>query len=258
MMVYSKYNRKPKPRRRRANHDSRRAGLYFLVITTTIVILLKVATWLNAGEMFEFRSVSITGTQYVDDRELLRLAQIDTTLGLFELDLKAIAQRVKTHPLVAEAVVSRRLPSTLIIHVTEKKPLAILNLQQLHAIDARGTILASLTPERLFDLPVIMNVQLENKAVLQQILAFLSHLKRYQFSLYSEISEISYSDKAGIYFRLVHDSIPVILGPGNFARKGEQFSKVLAIMKSQNKLSKVRYFDLRFDNQVVVKHTVKS
>ncbi len=260
MTVYSKYKTKPRQRGRKKSPkpSSRKVALWFFIITTNILILLKVATWLNAQELFEFKHLKIVGTKYTQQKEILNYAKIDSSLSLFKLDLKLIAEHVKKHPLVQNAVVSRRLPSTLIIQVEEKKPIALLNQNQLLPIDANGDILNGLKPDMLFDLPIISNVEAGQETNIKEIVDFLNYIKKYQFPLYCEISEISFSQKVGIYFCLVDDSIPVVLGKGNYQTKGQHFTKVLSIVKGKKQLSDVEFFDLRFENQVIVKESIKS
>lgn len=257
MMVYSTYKRKPTSagRKHRKPLFTRRAGLWFLIITTSLVILLRVATWLNAQDLFEFktRNIKVTGAKYLQAAEILDYAAVDPTIGLFNLDLKAIAARVKNHPLIEDAIVSRRLPAGLEIRVVEKRPIAILNDGNLQAIDENAECLPEFRQEMLFDFPVITQVPRQATERLRRIVSFLKYVQRQHFQLYADISEISYSDAAGIYFYLTNDVVPVVMGNGNFAAKSQQLVQVLTLLKSKQRLSKVEYMDLRFDNQVIVK-----
>lgn len=251
MEVYSKYRQKTVTKKGRA-FPVRRVGVFLLIFTTALLILLKVATWLNAQELFQLKKITIEGNQFVKRLEILNLVQIDSSANLLEFDLQKISTRVKQHPLIDKVLVSRRLPSTLVIKLQEKEPLAILNDSELVAVDEKGNVMPEFQTEMLFDTPIISNLT-QNSESFQQVLDFLSFTKSRQFSLYLEISEISYSKNLGIYFFLNEKGIPVICGDDDFENKGEKFLTVLTFLKSVSKLQTVKYFDLRFKDQVIVR-----
>lgn len=238
----------------------KRLGLIFLSITTTVLILLKVATWLNAGVMFSLKNVEIIGNKNAPKSELLSLFEIDTTKSIFDIDLKAISAKIKKHPFVHEAQVSRKLPNNLVVKIIERQPLAIVNGKKLSLIDKYGQFLPELKMFDPVDFPVISNINPTeaNNPKLTLILSFLDAIKVQNFSLYSQVSEISFSDKVGIYFYLIEDSTPVIVGNEDFVQKAEKLMKVIKIINHNSQLSTVKCFDLRFKDQVIVKESKVS
>ncbi len=253
-MIYSRYSA-AKWQESRKSVWPKKLGLIFLSMTTTVLILLKVATWLNAGVMFSLKNVEIIGNQNVPKSELLSLFEMDTTKSIFDIDLKAISAKIKKHPFVLEAQVSRKLPNNLVVKIIERKPLAIVNGEKLSLIDKFGHFLPDLKLFDPVDFPVISNIALAeaNNPKLALILSFLDVIKVQNFSLYSQVSEISFSDKVGIYFYLIENSTPVVVGNENFVQKAEKLMKVIKIINHNSELSQVKYFDLRFKDQVIVK-----
>jgi cell division protein FtsQ len=73
---------------------------------------------------FRVRRVEIDGARYASATELLERLGVDTTWSVWT-DLDRLARRVRTHPLVADARVERRLPGTLNIFVMERVPVAL-------------------------------------------------------------------------------------------------------------------------------------
>ena len=253
-MMYSRYSA-AKWQERPKSVWPKKIGLIFLSITTTVLILLKVATWLNAGVMFSLRDVEIIGNQNAPKSELLSLFEIDTTKSIFDVDLKAISAKIRKHPFVHEARVSRKLPNNLVVKIIERQPLAIVNGEKLSLIDKYGYFLPELKLFDPVDFPVISNIEPDeaNNQKLALVLSFLEAIKVQNFSLYSQVSEISFSDKVGIYFYLIEGSTPVVVGKKKFIAKADKLMKVIKMINHNTQLSQVKYFDLRFKDQVIVK-----
>jgi cell division protein FtsQ len=238
----------------------RKLGIVLFAFTTTVIVLLKLATWLYAEDMFIFRELQFEGTRYAKIEELKALVALDSTKNLLDLDLKNIASQVREHPMVDNVWISRKLPATLQIRIQEREPLAILNRESLLAIDDKGRVLPELADEMFVDYPVISNIEsMPNDELvnneLNRILEFLNAAKKNEFQLYSRISEISYSQKVGIYFYLTDFAIPVILGKDNLESKGENLMQVIHHLQTEDALSSVSYVDARFKDRIIVKDT---
>lgn len=111
----------------------------------------------SAQAGFEIAHVEITG-----NREVPRLAVYEAVLAgpenaLLGTDLAQIRARLKTHPWVADASISRRLPDTLVVHITERRPVALWqNHGEFHLIDISGQVLISQGLERFANLPLVV------------------------------------------------------------------------------------------------------
>lgn len=254
MKVYSKYHRRAS-RRKTTKRSFRKAGIGLLVVTGTIAIILQIATWLNAGELFHLKEIKIVGSKFIRKSELLQLAAIDSSRNLFDYDLEEIAKRVEKHTFVKKVSVKRRFPATLLIQIEARMPLALLSQNELIAIDEEGKPMPKPQPDFFIDYPIITNLpSTENKTgALQTVLGFLYYLKKEQFALYSEISDITYLQNVGIHFHLYGNCIPVFFGKENLEDKAVSFMIVLKKIKTTKTLAQIQYFDLRFGNQVVVK-----
>ena len=265
MMVYSKYSSRKRGYKIRKirSFPTRRAGLLVLIVTTSLLILLKLATWLNAQELFSLKDIKFEGNRFAKKSELLNLIKVEPSMSLLEFDTQKIANQVEQHPLIQRATVSRSLPSSLVIRVQEKEPIALLNNSVLTALDEKGQPMPVFQTEMFFDYPIISNIKLPEKNTgenggLNQVIDFLNFTKTKHFALYSDISEIFYSKNSGIYFYLNEGATPVILGHGNLQNKNANLLEVLNLLKRENNLGKVKCFDLRFKNQVIVKEFLKS
>jgi cell division protein FtsQ len=80
---------------------------------------------------------------------------VDTTHSVWE-PLEPLVARVAAHPQVAAVVVTRKLPGTLVVDVTERRPVALVPAgAALRAVDERGVLLP-LDPSRTpVDAPLV-------------------------------------------------------------------------------------------------------
>jgi len=259
--VYSRYSNNRKKKNRTFRYLTlRKLGISFLTFTTTLVVLLQVATWLNAQEMFLLKKIKIEGNRFLDESDVLKFVKVDSSKNLFDFDLALISKQVEQHPLIKAASVSRGLPSRLIVHVTEKEPLALLSGPELMPIDANGEPLDAFKPDMLFDYPVITNLARSDAAQggqseLKRVIDFLNYTKVNHFALYSQISEISYTSDFGIYFYLCEGTVPVVAGNEQPEQKCAKLLKTLPKIEAEDAFSNIQYFDLRFENRVIVKTT---
>lgn len=123
------------------------------------VMLLASPLWapraLSQLDFFRVRKVEVLGARYTPVEEVLARLAVDTTRSVWE-PLEPLADRVRPHPQVEQATVRRRLPGTLVVELTERRPVALAPSREgLRAVDERGVVLP-LDPSRTpVDVPVV-------------------------------------------------------------------------------------------------------
>jgi cell division protein FtsQ len=103
----------PRPGRRRTA---------LLVVAGTVAVAV-LATWLVAfSSVFGVRSVDVRGTQVLTAAQVRDAAHIGHGTPLVRVDTVAVSRRVQRLAEVASAHVSTSFPSTVVITVTERRP----------------------------------------------------------------------------------------------------------------------------------------
>jgi cell division septal protein FtsQ len=104
---------------------------------------------------FRLRRVQVVGARYVRADSIVALLGVDTTRSIWD-ETDELVTRVRTHPQVSDVEISRRVPGTLVVTVTERVPVAFVPTQRgLQPLDATGRPL-SIDPSRVnVDLPVL-------------------------------------------------------------------------------------------------------
>ncbi|WP_439545376.1 cell division protein FtsQ/DivIB [Sandarakinorhabdus sp.] len=113
-------------------------------------------TW-TAANGWEVRHVELTGAREQDRLAIYAAALNGPTNAMLATDLDAVRARLRALPWVADASVQRRLPDTLVIEVTERRPVALWQKNRhLAAIDLSGRVLTAERLERWNDLPILI------------------------------------------------------------------------------------------------------
>jgi hypothetical protein len=73
---------------------------------------------------FTLQVVDINPNSAIDEIDFVKVTGINLRANLFRIDIPAITKCLKSLPQVADAQVERRLPGTLVVHVTARNPRA--------------------------------------------------------------------------------------------------------------------------------------
>ena len=182
----------PAPRDRPTSEKSAKEPLLsrkYKLALGGIVVLLAVTSrfWgpllMRRMDYFRVRRVEIVGARYVAPRDILAKLHVDTTASVWD-PTSALEARVASHPEIQHVVVHRKLPGTLVIEVTERVPVALVQSQGvLRAYDERGVALP-IDPTRVdVDAPVLMERDVA-------LLRLLARIKRTMPAFYARVSAV--------------------------------------------------------------------
>jgi cell division protein FtsQ len=101
----------------------RRRFAALAVIGLLAVALAGVA--LTYTSVFAAKRIDVRGTSWLTAADVRRVAQVDASTNVFHLDTSAVSTRLEADPWIADASVSRHLPSRLVIDVEERTPVAL-------------------------------------------------------------------------------------------------------------------------------------
>jgi cell division septal protein FtsQ len=191
---------------------------------------------------FRVRTVSVVGTHYIAPRAVVARLHVDTTTSVWD-DLGVLKARVSGLAGVQSVDVTRSLPGTLVVRITEAPPVALAPTPGgLEAVDVAGRLLP-LDPTRTdVDLPVVARPD-------PQLLRLLAGVRTVAPALYARISAVRRDGAEDLVVtfpdgvvRARADATPWRLadaGPvrADLARRGLKYSEL----------------DLRYRNQVVAR-----
>ena len=207
--------------------------------------------------------IVITGNRVVSREEVLGALGLPLTgnvkagTNVFRISLDTKRLMVETLPWVRTAAVTRLLPHGLLVHITERTPVAFATLGgRVSLVDGDGMLLEK--PENgVFDFPVISG--LENVASVEERRSRLALYQEFMQQLEAEaprpgwmISEVDLTDPEDLKALLIlgQHTVQVHFGHQDFLARFRSFLSLLPeLRKSNPRLDSV---DLRYRNQIVV------
>jgi cell division septal protein FtsQ len=221
---------------------------------------------------FRVQRVEVYGVRYLTARAAVEAAGIAGTANVFD-DPAPWLERLRTHALVADVRISRRLPGTLVLHIEEALPVAFARTPELRAIGSHGRILPLDPADEGLNLPVLTvrtRVSGLGRAVdpeTRNVLRFLADVRRVEPGLLDWISEIgSDGDAVRLVLRSAADAevfVPVAPTTDRLRRLSSTLAELAtprvisspdgaAAHAADAELARVRTIDVRFHDQVVV------
>jgi len=221
-----------------------------------IVLLVLAGYVLFRSPLFAVRKLEVTGTRLLQPSQIRALAGINPGENIFQVNLDQARQKIALLPLVKSVVLRRILPSTVVIQVTERTPVALLDEDgQFGEVDRDGYYLQ---PGNVATtgLPVITGVPAVLPAPgykvvapsLKPVLAFVAGLPP---GLPPMLSEVHVGKDGQVVLTTLY-GVPVLIGePTDPAGKG---ALLLAILQQLGRKRPIAYIDLSSVNSPVVKY----
>lgn len=220
--------------------------LKFALLGIGVLLAATVPLWsplmMRRMDFFRVRRLEIVGTRYIPTAEIVSRANVDTTRSVWD-PRDPIADRVKSHPGVQRVEISRKLPGTLVITITEYQPIALVpGPQGFRVFDERGVALP-IDPSRIdVDAPVLASAD-------PVLLHLLAGMKRDLPPLYSRVSELKRVGIHELLFQL--DDAPVRAMTTVTLDDLHQIAAVEADLRKR--AVRATELDLRYKDQIIAR-----
>lgn len=206
------------------------------------------------NEQFVIRNIETASSGRLTKDHIKEFGGFYEGLNLFELDLRAVRKKLMDVPTIKSAEVQRKLPSTLVVKVSERIPLARVSPGQVgffFSIDRDAHVLG-LAGQTLKHLPVITGFSdrgvapgsVLNDAALTDALGLLALLDEAQLSQDIKVSSVSVSNPE--YLDVSLDAGVKVLMPRQVSRT--KLEDLALILRQSGGRQKV--FDLTLDRNI--------
>ena len=206
-------------------------------------------------DYFLVRRVQFDGVRYANPSELVARLALDSTASIWD-DLDQYAARVAKHPMVQSVEVTRTLPSTVVLTIVERLPVALVSDSGTHGsstpgsgtlrsgtldpVDATGHILPIDPARTNIDVPIVASAD-------TAILRFLDALRADAPRLYERVVEVKRVNRREFWMQLkgitvrTNDDVTV-----------DRLGDILRVEESLAQQNQhVVELDLRFQDQVI-------
>ena len=236
----------------------------------SIVLVLGISTagyagwdWLRHVVLTE---VQMQGQIHSTESEVRQLIQVDSGAVMFELDPRILEDRIRRHPWIMDAHVSRLPTGLLDIRIVERHPVAqVLNPRGDigYYLDRNGYRMP-ISPVKWYPVPIISGpleryhpVSRITDNVLKDMLLVLPEISQQADAMLSELLRVD----TGFEIRTTpvgnHESIHVLMGDSDFESR---FTLLEAFWEQEVLVHQDIAFasiDLRFNSQVVTKQVLR-
>jgi len=191
--------------------------------------------YLLRSQRFSITEVEVHGEEHRDGAAIAAESGLTVGANIFSVDLDVARARLLGDPWIAEATVVRRLPGTLVVSVSERKPAALVALGDTFLATDDGTPFERMEPGDAIDLPLVTGVE---PAALAQDRAGAVRTIRRAIELAAEfdhgplakrfpLQEIHVSPEGTFAIVAGHMATELVLGGPPFRRKLEQAARIV-------------------------------
>lgn len=190
---------------------------------------------------FQVKEVEVKGCRKISESTILSLAKLEGMPNLFRLSLKEVSKRVEAHPWIERVSVRKIFPNKVLIHIEEREPIAILQLEEAFYIDSKGVIFSRVGDQDRYDYPFLtgLNRKMFEKepAVAEHLIAkaleCLTAVDRKGTSPLQGVSEIRMEKIFGIYCFTQTEGVEVKMGWDQFEEKLRRLSLIWADLQKR-------------------------
>jgi len=212
------------------------AGL--LVVTSALWLPLLV----QRMAFFHVHRVEIVGAHYIAPSDILSRLRVDTMSSIWDPTAPLVA-RVQRHPAVQNAVISRKLPGTLVVEITERTPVALVPAAGGFSVyDARGVALPIDLASVNVDAPVLMQ---RDTALLRLLGAMRADMP----TLYARVSMVRRASRDELILQLRTAPVRTMMDV-TLERLAELEPVEADLARKQLRVSEI---DLRYRDQVIAR-----
>jgi len=222
-------------------------AVFFLSVVFTTIFSIR--NWYDDTDIFDINRISVCNNNLLSSENVIEFTGIPYNKNIFDIDFEMASKKLTDSPYVESADIRIALPRTVIINITEIKPLAfrIGKNGGLIYLDRNGEDIGPVKQVKNVNLPLINSPKETEKSV-----GFLCEVLKLSPMLYDRISEIKIENK-GLTLYLNSSSVRVIIGDKNYREKIVVLESFIIEESSRLTFEKIEYIDLRFDKQVVLK-----
>lgn len=235
--------------------------LFALVVSVIFVLFLgvEIYTLVFKVALLKLEKIEVANAQRVAKEEIIAAAGVKPGDDMLRLNLKKIGEQIEKSPWVDAVRVRRYFPHTLAIEVTEREPVAIVNMGYLYYLDRRGEIFKPLTAGDRLDYPVLTGVDeamltkdpKEGKALLETAVAIVALLESGTVFKSQDISEIHVDEDMEFTLVTTTGGVAVNLGKEGFMQKLQRLARIYKDLQPQ--LGALSYIDLDYHDRIVIK-----
>jgi cell division protein FtsQ len=263
---FRRNQRKERPEVMRARRISRVVLFFkitFCIVSVPAMSLIFIFSHdlLTQCDYFECEHIIIEGAERLSEKQVKEQAGIENRMNILSFNLFVARKKLLGNPWIEQAQIGREFPNTIVIRITEHKPLAVLDLGEKFILNTKGLIFKKLEPDDPEKIPIVIGLSYSDLRTIQEpgSIRFISVME--VLSLGKEansvvpnhlISRIHVDRQIGLSLHTSDQEKMIKLGFENYSEKYAQLKKVIFQLKDQYSFSDYNCIDLINPDRIVV------
>jgi cell division septal protein FtsQ len=231
------------------------------VAGVSLAVWVVCAGWraLGSTTFFRLKNIEVTSAKRLTQEDILALSGVEPGQNLARMNLRRMGEQLVQNPWVETVRIHRYFPDRLSISISEREPLAIVNMGFIYYLDRKGTVFKVLNQGDRLDYPVVTGFSEEDmnnnpaatREALKTTCELLEILREKGAFILADVSEIHYDKGYGFTLFTASGALPVKVGSGDFAAKLERFARIYRELMAQ--CPSLHYIDLDYSDKIIVK-----
>jgi cell division protein FtsQ len=207
-----------------------------LVVSAALGVAWVARRHVMTSARFAVTEIDVLGHDRRSAEAIATESGVTAGANVFSLDLDGARARILADPWISQATLARRLPGSILIQVTERKPAALVALGDTYLATAEGEPFKKLEPGDPIELPLITGLRAEGLAedregTMRTIRRGIDLAAEYEHSALAKRAPLEevHVDSDGTFAVVVgRSALQLVLGGPPFRRKLDQAARVVA------------------------------
>ena len=210
---------------------------------------------------FAVKNIELHGNRKKTDTEIVKLAALKPGTNIFAVDTEKAERALLEDPWIREVKVTRELPSTLRVELSEREAGAVAAIgDKLYLVTRAGEPFKGLADGDPFDLPVVTGIDAENLArdrarEIERIalgLEILRHYERVGMSKIHPAQEVHLMPGGEAVLTAGKNAVTLHLGNGPWRKKLLMAERVVSRLSAKGRVPGIVFLDNRAHPERVV------
>lgn len=223
-----------------------------VVVGASLAVAWSAHHYALTSPRFAIRTVELVGAKRSTLEQLKSLASVAVGDNIFALDTDVAEKKLLDNPWISEVKVTRRLPGTLRIELSEREAAAVVSLgERLYLVTPEGVPFKEVQAGDPFDMPLISgaspeNLQRDRKREIERIQTGLEVLRQYERVPLSRVypaEEVHLADAGDVTLTAGKDGIALELGTGPWRKKLLMAEDVVGELRKKGRTPGIVFLD---------------
>jgi cell division protein FtsQ len=223
-----------------------------VVISASLAVAWSAHHYALTSPRFAIRTVDLVGAHRLTLDQIKTESSASIGSNIFALDSDAAERKLLENPWISEVKVTRRLPSTLRVELSEREAAAIVSLgDHLYLVTREGVPFKEIADGDPYDLPVITGASPENLARdrareierIQTGLEVLHQFERVPLSKIYPAQEVHLADAGDVTLTAGREGVTLELGTGPWRKKLLMAEEVVGELRKKGRTPGIVFLD---------------